>query len=95
MCWVSEYIIMGRMRDFKYIEVVNIYDGKRLGFVSDVDVNFKTGRLEAIIIAGAGKLLGYFGKESELIIPYEKIRKVGDDVIIVDIEERILKHIFR
>lgn len=86
---------MGRVSLFKNSEVVNLSDGRRLGFVSDADINFETGRLEAIMVAGAGKLFGAPAKESELIIPFEKIRKIGDDVIIVDIEERVLKYLFK
>ena len=59
---------MGRVSLFKNNEVVNLSDGRRLGFVSDADVNFETGRLESIMVAGAGKLFGASSKESELII---------------------------
>ena len=86
---------MGRVSLFKNNEVVNLSDGRRLGFVSDADINFESGRLEAIMVAGAGKLFGAPSKDSELIIPFEKIKKIGDDVIIVDIEERVLKYLFR
>ncbi len=86
---------MGRVSLFKNNEVVNLSDGRRLGFVSDADINFESGRLEAIMVAGAGKLFGAPAKDSELIIPFEKIKKIGDDVIIVDIEERVLKYLFR
>ena len=90
-----EVFYLGRVSSFKRVEVVNLYDGRRLGFVSDADVNFETGRLEAIMVAGAGKLFGASSKDSELIIPFEKIKKIGDDVIIVEIEERILKFLFK
>lgn len=86
---------MGRVSLFKNNEVVNLSDGRRLGFVSDADINFESGRLEAIMVAGAGKLFGAPAKDSELIIPFEKIKKIGDDVIIVDIEERVLKYLFK
>ena len=86
---------MGRVSLFKNNEVVNLSDGRRLGFVSDADINFESGRLEAIMVAGAGKLFGAPAKDSELIIPFEKIKKIGNDVIIVDIEERVLKYLFR
>jgi YlmC/YmxH family sporulation protein len=86
---------VGRVSLFKNNEVVNLSDGRRLGFVSDADINFESGRLEAIMVAGAGKLFGAPAKDSELIIPFEKIKKIGDDVIIVDIEERVLKYLFK
>ena len=86
---------MGRMSLFRNNEVVNLSDGRRLGYVCDADVNFESGRLEAIMVAGTGKLFGSPSKDAELIIPFEKIRKIGDDVIIVDIEERVMRHLFK
>ena len=86
---------MGRVSLFRNNEVVNLSDGRRLGYVCDADVNFETGRLEAIMVAGTGKLFGAPAKDSELVIPFEKIRKIGDDVIIVDIEERVLRYLFK
>ncbi len=82
---------MGRVSSFHKKEVVNLTDGRRLGYVSDADVNFEDGRLEAIMVAGTAKLFGGSSKEQELIIPYEKIKRIGEDLIIVDIEERFLK----
>lgn len=89
--YLNEVHNLGRISQFKYIEVVNMRDGRRLGFVNDADVNFKTGQLEAIIITGSGKIFSFFKKTQEIIIPFDRIRKIGDDVIIVDIEERILR----
>ena len=86
---------MGRMNLFRNNEVVNLSDGRRLGYVCDADVNFETGRIEAIMVAGTGKLFGCATKDTELIIPFEKIRKIGDDVIIGEIEERVLRYLFK
>ena len=38
--------------DFKHKEVININDGKRLGFVQDVCADFETGRITSIIVPG-------------------------------------------
>ncbi len=80
---------------FSHNEVVNLSDGRRLGYVCDADVNFDTGRLEAIMVTGVGRLFGCSSRDPELVIPFEKIRKIGDDVIIVDIEERVLRYLFK
>jgi len=82
---------MGRIASFRQKEVVNLTDGRRLGYVSDVDINFEDGRMEAIVVSGTGKLMGVSNKDKELIIPFVKIKRIGDDVIIVDIEERYLR----
>ena len=38
--------------DFKHKEVINISDGKRLGFVQDVCADLETGTITSIIVPG-------------------------------------------
>ncbi|MBP1941666.1 YlmC/YmxH family sporulation protein [Bacillus luteolus] len=64
-------------------EVVNVGDGKRLGNITDFDINLMTGKIEAIVISGQGKVLGFFGKDEDIVIPWKNIVKVGADVILV------------
>ena len=47
-----------RFSSLKCKEVVNICDGARLGFVSDVEVDLKNGRIAAIVVPGPCKLFG-------------------------------------
>ncbi|HOJ78498.1 MAG TPA: YlmC/YmxH family sporulation protein [Bacillota bacterium] len=65
-------------------EVVNILDGKRLGLASDLEIDVETGRIKAIVVPGPGKFLWFFGKSEDFIIPWERIKKIGVDVILVD-----------
>ncbi len=68
-------------------EVINISDGKSLGFVSDIEVNLEKGTIEGIIIPGERGLFGWFSKgETDALIQWERVRTVGDDVILVDME---------
>ncbi|MBD8068378.1 YlmC/YmxH family sporulation protein [Bacillus sp. PS06] len=64
-------------------DVVSVSDGKRLGNIGDIDINLSTGKIEAIIISGSGKVLGFFGKDEEVSIPWNHIMKIGTDVILV------------
>lgn len=69
-------------------EVINIGDGRSVGFVSDIEVNIEEGRIEGIVIPKERGLFGIFGKnEDDLLISWDKVRTVGDDVILVDIGE--------
>ena len=70
--------------DIRNKEVINIYDGRSLGFVEDVELNLEKGTIEAIIIPGEKGFLGLFSKSEELVIRWEDIRRIGDDVILVD-----------
>jgi YlmC/YmxH family sporulation protein len=85
---------MNRSSDFKQKEVVNISDGRRLGFVSDVEIDLEEGKVEAVILPGVGRLFGFIGKESEFIIPWDKIVKIGEDIILVDLDERFIRRYF-
>lgn len=74
---------MLRATKLRQKEVINISFGMRLGYVSDVEINFETGKIDSIIIPGHGKLFGLLGREKEHIIPWENIVKVGDDIILI------------
>ena len=71
--------------DFRHKEVVNINNGKRLVFVQDVCANLETGRITSIIVPGGKKLMSMFAKEDDIVIEWEKIKCIGDDIILVDI----------
>ncbi len=77
---------MARIEDLKQKEVINIQDGSRLGFVSDVDINVKTGCIINIIVDGPCKVFGLFGKDTEYVINWCDIKKIGDDIILVDVD---------
>ena len=48
--------------DFKHKEVINIKDGRRLGFVQDVTADLETGTITSIIVPGGNKLVNMFSK---------------------------------
>ena len=68
-------------------EIINLKDGARLGTAGDVMLDLKTGRLVAIVIPGTYRLMGFLGREEDIVIKWENIKKIGDDVIIVDFGE--------
>lgn len=75
----------GKGLDFKHKEVVNINDGKRLGFVQDVTADLETGVITSIIVPGGNKLLNMFATNNDIVIPWKDITCIGDDIILVDI----------
>ena len=72
--------------DFKRKEVINICDAKRLGYVQDVCADLDTGRITSIIVpGGTNKLMSLFSNSNDVIIPWERIKSIGDDLILVEI----------
>ena len=72
--------------DFKRKEVINIKDGKRLGYVQDVCANLETGMITAIIVpGGANKFLNFLSSSNDIVIKWEDIKCIGEDLILVEI----------
>ena len=67
-------------------EIINIADGKSLGFVTDIEINLEKGRVEALIVPAQRGLIGFFTKDSEYIIKWKNIKKIGEDVILADVQ---------
>ena len=81
----EELLVGKRGMDFKSKEVVNINDGRRLGFVQDVCADLETGKITSIIVPGGNKLLSMFTNENDIVITWDKIKCIGDDIILVEI----------
>lgn len=80
-------------------DVINTRDGRSLGRVMDVEICLcdgckpGSGRISAIIVPGEMRPfsmnhLGHMlrGERAGIVIPWEMICKIGDDVILVDVE---------
>ena len=66
-------------------EVINISDGRRLGYVSDLELEAENGRLISFSVPSPGRFFGLFGSGCVYVIPWPCIRKIGDDLILVDV----------
>ncbi len=85
---------MIKTSDLKLKEVVNILDGKRLGTITDIEIDTENGRLTAIVVPGPGRFLGLFGRSEDIVIPWDKISKIGVDCILVESPQYAdLKHV--
>lgn len=70
--------------DFKHKEVVNIKDGKRLGYVQDVCADLETGKITSIIVPGSNRIMNIFSSSNDIVISWENIKCIGDDLILVE-----------
>ena len=55
------------------------------GYVQDVTADLQTGIITSIIVPGSNKMFNIFGGNNEIVIPWEKIKCIGDDIILVEI----------
>lgn len=77
---------MLKTSDLKLKEVVNVLDGKRLGNITDIEIDIETGQLTAIVVPGFSRFLGILGRNEDIVIPWDKINKIGMDVILVEFD---------
>ena len=65
-------------------DVVNVDTGKKLGKVMDIEFDAQTGCVQAIVVPGEFKIsCAIRGEKNGIIIPWERIVRIGDDVILV------------
>lgn len=75
-----------RVVDLRCKEVINVCDGQRLGFVSDVEVQLPEGNVVSLIVPGPGKIFGLISGKEDFVIPWHCIRRLGDDIILVELD---------
>ncbi|WP_353892194.1 YlmC/YmxH family sporulation protein [Proteinivorax hydrogeniformans] len=73
-----------RISDLREREIVNLGDGKVLGHFDDLEINADSGQIKALIVTGQSGFLGLMSSGNDYIIPWNKIKKIGQDVIIID-----------
>lgn len=65
-------------------DVVNVVDGKKIGFVCDLEIEVNSGKIFFIYVQTISRLLNIFSKDEKIKIPWDQIIKIGEDVIIVN-----------
>lgn len=76
--------MVNTLRDLRFKEVINISDGSRYGCVGDLELEVDTGRIRSLIIPGQARFFGLFGKREDVYIPWEDVRRFGEDIILVE-----------
>jgi YlmC/YmxH family sporulation protein len=79
---VKEVMKMPKTSDLKMKDVINVLDGKRLGTVTDIELNAETGELLAIVIPQKRGGFHFCGRSEDVIIPWSHITKIGDCILV-------------
>lgn len=73
--------------ELKQKDVVNIRDGRRMGKPIDLVLN-ETACVEALVVPVPGGILNLLKQDKEgCQIPWNRVLRIGDDVILVEIHE--------
>ncbi len=71
-----------RLSDLQHKDVVNIMDGKKIGNIIDASID-NEGKLSGLVIEKTKFLISMFSNHNEIEITWNKIEKIGTDVILV------------
>ena len=75
-----------RGEELKDKQIVCVKSGTIIGNVSDLEFDSESGKITALIIYGKAQFFGLFGKENDIIIPWEKIEVIGKETVLVDVD---------
>ena len=52
--------------------------------MGDVEIRVPEGSVKGIVVFGPCRFFGLFGRGEEFYIPWECIKQIGDDIILID-----------
>lgn len=70
-------------------DVINDEDGVKLGKIVDAEIDVATGKIVNVTIYRGFKFFNVFGSKDNVQIPWKKIIKIGNDVVIVENNQKI------
>ena len=75
-----------RFTDLQCKEVICLNDGRRLGFITDVQIAVPEGNVLALVVPGPCRVLGLWGRHDDFVIPWRCVRRIGPDIILVEVK---------
>jgi len=79
---------MIKLSELQMKEIIVINSGRRLGHLSDLEIDADIGRITSLIIY-VKENNSLFGKQEEILIPWHQIITIGTDVILVEEVEEL------
>lgn len=83
----------GRISELRCKEIINVSDGSRYGYLGDVEVDLESGQVKSLVVIGRLRLFGLLGRDEDRVFPWDTVRRIGEDIILVEAEEeKIPRH---
>lgn len=78
-----------KISDLQERQIVNIADGKCLGNIKDIELNTFDGTIQALVLPSTGGFWSLLQNQGELLIPWQKVVRIGVDVVLIDMPELV------
>ncbi|GCD12696.1 hypothetical protein Ctaglu_43190 [Clostridium tagluense] len=74
--------LMFAINNLRQMEIIDLNSGSKMGYIKDLKVDCEEYRIISIILPTQKS--SWFNKNNSIEIPWEKVKKIGVDVILVD-----------
>lgn len=74
--------LMFAINNLRQMEIIDINSGSKMGYIKDLKVDCEDYRIISILMPTQKS--SWFNKNNSIEIPWEKVKKIGVDVILVD-----------
>lgn len=74
------------LSEFQDKDVINIKDGKKIGNIVDCKIDPQTGMIVSFLLNPLKGVFSFRGS-NKVEIEYKNIKKIGEDVILIDYNE--------
>lgn len=74
-----------RLSELQRKDIINVNDGRIIGRIIDAEINENDGSLVSLVIEKSKYMRNLFNSEGDITIKYEQIKKLGSDVILIEL----------
>ena len=75
-------LLLHSLNALRTMEVIDIKTGSKIGYIKDFVIDIKASKVVSILLPGLPK--GWFSKDEDIEIPWNKVKKAGIEVILID-----------
>ncbi|MEY7999539.1 YlmC/YmxH family sporulation protein [Clostridium sp. JNZ X4-2] len=75
------------LTNLKDMEIIDVNTGTKLGFIKDLKIDCDEHRIISVVLPSQTSKISLFSKNEDIEVPWENIKKIGVDVILIDGEK--------
>lgn len=76
------------LTQLRQMEVIDIAEGKRLGFIGDIVFDEDFTKIDSLVIPSQNGFFSIFKRKDDVLIKWSQIKVIGIDIIIVDLSSK-------
>ncbi len=73
-----------RLSELQSKDIISVNDGKKIGNIIDINID-NNGKLDSLIVEKSKFIISRFSTSNEIEIKWIQIEKIGEDVILVNL----------